>query len=104
MRKVRSFRGNIPKEDHWQMADSITDAQGVDWMIWFHLKAMDQGYINFKIVADGEAKRKANYWIAKNRGGGSISRDLTIMKENNPDLFKAVSVCMDRVCERELGQ
>jgi len=104
MRKVRSFRGNPPNGDHWQMADSITDAQGVDWVVWFHLRAMDRGYVNFKIVADGEAKRKANFWIARNRGGGSLSRDLTIMKENNPELFQDVAACMDRICELELGQ
>jgi hypothetical protein len=86
------------------MEDTIRDAQGVDWVVWFHVLAMDRGYVNFKVVANGEAKRKANYWIARNKAGGSLSRDLTIMKENNPDLFQDVAACMDRVCEREMGR
>lgn len=104
MRKVRSYRGNAPAGEYWQMADTIRDAQGVDWIVWFHLRAMDSGYINFKIVADGEAKRKANYWIARNRAGGSLNRDLVIMKENNPDLFADVSACMEGVCQREFSK
>jgi hypothetical protein len=103
MRKARSFTGNQPVGEKWRMGEKIADARGADWIIWYHLAALDQGYVNFKIVADGEAKRKANYWIARNKAGVSRNRDVVILKENNPYLFGEVMACLDRICQRELG-
>jgi hypothetical protein len=104
MRKVRSFYGNDPIGEEWRKADEIFDIKDADWAIWYHTKSAQRKYVNFKIVAKGTAKAKANYWISIGPGGRSPSRDLGIMKDNSPELFEAVKKCMDQVYSEEIGQ
>lgn len=104
MAKVKSFKGNRPVGDRWSSASRIETDESGAWEVWFHKANAEQGYINFKIIADGRAKAKANYWTACGPRGATRTRDLMIMKENNPDLFLKVIDCMDQVYREELGQ
>ena len=90
-------KGNIPDLGKgWHQAGCCVDGDKVSWIVFRREQAHSSEWVYYKIVADGKAKNKANYWLAKNEATGQIgfSRDFAVMRENRPELHNKVEAIM----------
>lgn len=89
----RMYQGNHP-EPHkgWRIADRLSKLDGVEWLLYEQDQPHTHEWKNYKIVADGAAPSKANYWMAKNIVTGQLgfSRDLAAMRTTRPGLHAQV--------------
>lgn len=82
----KTFNGNVPPEDY-AFEKRLCKERGVWWNLYVK-KGPD--WINLKVVADGSAGQKANYWIAWNGERFNQHKDVLILKENMPSVFNEV--------------
>ena len=90
----QKYRGNIPDQDQgWDLFVELADGDGVRWLVYQQDQRNTLDWATIKVVADGWAEGKANYWFVWNRHTGQIGyiRDLAIMRENKPHLHRLVS-------------
>lgn len=88
------YRGNKPElSDGWVQMDSYFDSDGVEWLIYQQPQNTNNVWLNYKIVANGFAEYKANYWFAFNQEEErfAFKRDLISMGAKRPELYKFVS-------------
>jgi hypothetical protein len=68
----RSYKGNMPDPAiGWVMVRKIGIGDE-SWMIFRQSQEHSPDWANYKVVADGAVKRKANYWVARNDATGQI--------------------------------
>lgn len=95
----KSYRGNIPDEGlGWDEMVGCQDADGVEWLVFRQKQTHDENWWNMKIVADGRAEHKANYWMALNVKTGKLAfdRDFGFMKETRPELHSQIQTLFDK--------
>ena len=86
------YKGKIPSQDDgWELVKKIID-DDIEWMVFRKDQPHTADWKTYKIVANGKALSKANYWMASNAAIGKVgfSRDLVIMRENRPALHARV--------------
>lgn len=88
-RKAQSFRGNAPTTDEWMHLHSFCH-EDLDWLLFFRVKESSAGWVNGKLVADGRAPRKANYWLAWRDGLLARTRDTGTLCTGRPELYEQV--------------
>jgi len=95
MEKVRSYTGKpyeMNEEDGWHQIDSFIDKKegNLEWVIFFKRQAHTVNWITLKIVANGRAKNKANYWLVYDilHNSFSMPKDFNLMKKNRPALYE----------------
>ena len=64
----------------------------MDWLVFSKSQQHTPDWMTFKIVANGRARNKANYWLARNIRTGQIGycRDYVYMRDNRPELHEQV--------------
>jgi hypothetical protein len=81
------YVGNRPRSDGWGLVAEIKGE--VRWLV-FVRQGSSSDWLSLKIVADGCAPSKANYWLGWNGTRFSQKRDTEMLAEHRPELFKAV--------------
>ena len=88
------YRGNKPEtNDGWVLMESYIDIEDVEWLIYQQPQNTNNVWLNYKIVANGFAEYKANYWFAYNQNEEKFAfkRDLVSMKSKRLELYNFVS-------------
>ena len=88
----KKYAGNPPGVDEgWSQVGQCA-ADGVEWCVYAKPQDHSDEWITYKIVANGRAVTKANYWMAKNSKTGQIgfARDYYLLRTNRPKLFEQV--------------
>jgi hypothetical protein len=59
-------------------------------------------WLTYKIVANGRAANKANYWLVRNASTGRIgfSRDYIYMRCSRPELYEQVDAILKKASKR----
>lgn len=89
----RMFTGNLPGADEgWGRIGTFTDSVGIEWLIFAKAQEHDPAWCTYKIVANGKAENKANYWLVRKDDTGQLgyAHDYAIMRKNRPDLHAYV--------------
>lgn len=84
------YRGNKPSsKDGWIEMDAFTDRDNIEWLVYQQPQRKNGEWVNYKIVANGFALNKANYWFAHNfdENKFAFKRDLNSMNKNRDDLY-----------------
>lgn len=68
MRKKRKFCGAPPNGEEWVPSQRFIECDGAEWTIYYSLRCLEDGYVNFKIFSLEPVKSKANYWLGVNQG------------------------------------
>ena len=93
-----TYAGQIPTGKGWQLVGTAT-AYGVEWLIYEQPQPHNPDWRTLKIVANGRAKNKANYWLVRNSATGKTgyARDYAIMRETRPNLYAQVVDTFNRL-------
>ena len=81
------YAGNRPSSIGWALIGEIED--DVRWLV-FVKQNSSSGWLSLKVVADGCAPSKANYWLGWNGQRFSKKRDVEMLTEYRPALLKAI--------------
>ena len=85
---TQTFRGNIPRAEDWMHLHTLRDEE-TDWLLFFRgaRGPDDKGWVNGKLLADGRAPRKANYWLSWRDGRLARHRDAGTLSVGRPALY-----------------
>ncbi len=89
----KSYLGRVPAyEDGWRLVRSF-EYEKQQWNLFKKPQAHTDDWSTYKLVANGRAKRKANYWLVKNHKTGAIgfANDFVFLQQYRPELYKEVS-------------
>ena len=95
----RKYAGNMPSSnDGWEHVGTCRDADGMEWLVFSKSQKHTPDWRTYKIVANGHAANKANYWLTGNKLTGQIgfSRDLIYMRSGRPELYAQVEAIIKR--------
>jgi hypothetical protein len=81
------YAGNRPSAQGWELAGKIE--ADVCWLV-FVKQAEGSSWLQAKVVADGYATSKANYWLGWNGARFSQKRDTEMLAEYRPELLHKV--------------
>ena len=99
----KMYVGNIPQpEEGWRQMGQCNDADDVQWLIFGKAQDHSTEWMTIKIVANGRARHKANYWLAKNIETGQIgfARDYAHMRDSRPELHANVEAIFRKVSKQ----
>lgn len=87
---AKMYAGNIPTEGGWEQVSKYNDHFGTEWLIFRRKQSHSEDWVNYKVVANGRTRNKANYWFTYNHASNRIgfSRDYMLMRENRPELYE----------------
>lgn len=71
MARNQKFEGNVPTGDEWWAAKTLPLGGG-QWILFVRGKP-SEGWINTKLVFDGERHWKANFWLSYNFDKGRFA-------------------------------
>lgn len=82
----------------WEHIGTCRDADGMEWRVFSKSQEHTPDWLTYKIVANGRAANKANYWLARNKLTGQIgfARDFIRMRETRPELYAQVEAIIKR--------
>lgn len=89
----KKYLGRIPEvEEGWDQVGEYEDDDGVQWLVFFKPQEHTEDWITYKIVANGRAHGKANYWLVRNNKTGQLgfARDFALLREHRPKLHEHV--------------
>lgn len=89
----KMYAGNPPADgEGWSQVGKCWDGDGVEWLVFSKSQKHTQDWRTYKIMANGRAANKANYWLTGNKLTGRIgfSRDYICMRETRPELHAQV--------------
>lgn len=96
--RTRMVKGNPPEcGGDWFWLEPVVDDAGTRWLIDHRPDPSEDRWHTIKVYADGRAQRKANFWFGWNGERTNRSRDLGVMEQQRPDLYRLV---MDRLREK----
>lgn len=88
---TKTYAGKIPDSNEgWEMVGRIE--QDGEWLVFKKRQAHSSDWATYKVVANGKAINKANYWLARNDSTGQIgfARDFVLLREHRPKVHKYV--------------
>lgn len=88
---AKSYKGKIPDfSEGWRIAGTV-DNEG-EWIVFKKRQEHSPEWVTYKVVANGKAINKANYWLVRNEVTGQIgfSRDFVLLREHRPKIHKYV--------------
>ena len=85
---TQKFKGNAPVTDEWMHLHSFHH-EDLDWRLFFRVRDQS-GWISGKLVVNGKAPRKANYWIGWRDGRLARTRDAGTLYAGRPELYEQV--------------
>lgn len=86
------YVGNLPSvENGWRKLGVCID-NNVEWLIFSKPQHHSIDWRTYKIVANGKALNKANYWMVRNNATGQLGfiRDYAHMRTTRPELHAKV--------------
>lgn len=89
----KMFAGNPPAGEGWRQIGKCWDSdEEVEWMVFSRQQDHAPEWVTVKVVANGRARNKANYWLVKNIETEQIgfAKDYVLMCERRPDLHAQV--------------
>lgn len=93
MLKGKMYEGNMPLSGcGWDTVGRFLDSDCVEWLVFGRAQDHSPDWLTYKVVANGRAINKANYWFARNNKTRQIgfSKDYLIMKNKRPPLFSYI--------------
>lgn len=84
------YQGKKPdKSKGWKQIGTFVDLSDIEWFVYEQKQNHSDEWLTYKIVANGKAINKANYWLARNSKTKAVgfARDMATMKEHRPELF-----------------
>ena len=96
----KMYAGNPPADgDGWSQVGKCFDGDGVEWLVFSKAQKHTPDWCTYKIVANGRAANKANYWLTGNKLTGRIgfSRDYVCMRDSRPELYEQVDAILKNV-------
>lgn len=99
----RKYAGNVPSpNDGWEHVGTCRDADGIEWLVFSKSQKHTPDWLTYKIVANGRAANKANYWLVRNASTGRIgfSRDYIYMRCSRPELYEQVDAILKKASKR----
>ena len=96
---IKSYKGNPPSEDEgWRkvwLGQCVADK--TNWIAYAKPQDHTPDWVTYKIVADGRADLKANYWLVRNIKTKQIgfARDFVLLREHRPDLHEQIELMLD---------
>jgi hypothetical protein len=90
---MRTYLGQVPSlAEGWKQINRYTDDEGIAWLVFRRSQEHTPDWSTYKVVAEGRALRKANYWLVRNDRTGQIgfARDYVSMRTNRPKLHEHV--------------
>jgi len=95
----KMYAGKIPNQlDGWVQIGTCKEQDGgVEWLVFKKPQAHTPDWFTYKIVANGRARGKANYWLVRNSQDGKIgfARDYVLLRENRPDIHAQVEAILN---------
>ena len=85
---TQKFKGNAPVTDEWMHLHSFHH-EDLDWRLFFRVRDQS-GWISGKLVVNGKAPRKANYWIGWRDGRLARTRDAGTLYAGRQELYEQV--------------
>ena len=86
---TQKFKGNAPVTDEWMHLHSFHH-EDLDWRLFFRVKDQSGGWISGKLVVEGKAPRKANYWLGWRDGRFARTRDAGTLYTGRQVLYEQV--------------
>ena len=89
----RMYAGKMPDADAgWEHVGTCRGADGMEWLVFSKSQEHAPDWLTYKIVANGRAANKANYWLVRNASTGQIgfARDFAVMRDTRPELHEQV--------------
>jgi hypothetical protein len=89
---MKMQKGRIPtQDDGWQFDCELDDGE-MSWALYIKPQDHSQDWITLKLVANGKAERKANYWFCYNVNEDrfGFGRDVMSLQKHRPNLYKKV--------------
>ena len=99
----KMYAGNPPADgDGWIQVGKCLDGDEVEWLVFSKAQEHTPDWMTYKIVANGRARNKANYWMVRNASTGQIgfSRDYVYMRDNRPELHAQVDAILKKVSKQ----
>ena len=96
----KMYAGNPPADgEGWNQVGKCMDSDDVEWLVFSKPQDHTPNWMTFKIVANGRAQNKANYWLVKNAVTGQIgfARDYVHMRDSRPELHAQVEAIFKKV-------
>ncbi len=84
---VKTYTGKKPRTDGWQQI-GVIENDGQWWM--FVKENAENGWASVKVVADGRARGKANYWLGWDGKRFANFKDTLAMVQHRPELLHKV--------------
>ena len=86
------YKGNAPVGEEWVKVLSHIDKDKVEWFVFRKRQSHTNDWATYKVMANGNAEYKANYWFAKNEKTGQLgfARDMALMKAKHSELHMVV--------------
>lgn len=88
---AKSYAGRVPNHNEgWRLVGKVYEE--VDWLVFRKEQAHSQEWATYKVVADGKATNKANYWLVRNDLTKQIgfARDFVLLREHRPKVHEYV--------------
>ena len=88
---TQKFKGNAPDphNEEWIHLHTFRH-EDLDWRLFFRVKDQSGGWISGKLVVEGKAPRKANYWIGWRDGRLARTRDAGTLYAGRQELYEQV--------------
>ena len=89
---MKMQKGRIPsKDDGWEF-DKTFESDDSLWSLYIKPQQDDSHWLTCKLVANGKAETKANYWFFYNMTENIIAphRDLSLLQKQRFNLHQAV--------------
>jgi len=99
----RMYAGRMPDADEgWEHVGTCRDADGMEWLVFSKSQKHTPDWLTYKVVANGRARDKANYWLVRNAITGRIvfSRDYVNMRLNRPELYAQVDEILKKASKQ----
>ncbi len=98
---ARNYLGRIPESSEgWRQVGQCFD-EDIEWMVFCKSQDHTPEWKTFKVVANGRALTKANYWLAMNVANGKVgfARDYALMREHRPSLHTKIERIFKRLAD-----
>ena len=88
---ARKFEGNpVYAEEGWKRIGALGECDGVDWLVFLRSASEGNRWSQVKVVADGMAANKANYWLGWDGSRIAKGKDFILLNSNRSELAKAL--------------
>lgn len=97
VKKTRKVQGRQPAlKDGWSAVGVWREGECVNWLVFVQPQKNNTEWRTYKVVAQGRAENKANYWFVMNLTTGQIGygRDYKLLREHRPKLYEHLQLVL----------